>query len=808
MTNFYSKNLMIISFKKHYQSSLKILFLVGILTINMTIQARPPSNLEATQTIKKQSTNTIQKSNDCTPATSYFELNINNIRTRINVGGDKWWDLQNGPKYEVPKLPLGSTQVAVHALFAGSIWIGGIDETGQLKLAAQTYRQTGNDFWAGPLDDNGEVSAEICNQFDRAWEVTSTDIDEYLQKWDAAEGTLAITDIPTSLLQWPGRNNPHFSDFELPTDKNLAPFWDHNADGVYNPTQGDYPVMNEAIERVYPDQMFWWAFNDKGNVHTETGGEAIGIEIGALAFAFATADELNNMTFYKYKVQNLSSQRLDSVYLGHWTDPDLGQYNDDFVGCVPEESLGIVYNGSTVDGEYGENPPMVAIDILEGPKRQIAMDTTTQTPIWERMGMSTFLYYNGDGGSTQGNPSRAEHYYNLLTGHWKRGEPITIGGNGANEGADTTTFMFPDDPKLPLPAWSECSENNTPADRRFVQSMGPFTLMPGGINDMTVNVIWTDEIRDYPCPSFDPIIRISRKVQARFDNQFALKRGPDAPDLTISHFNRGLTIELSNKADSNNAQEDYVEKDPELAAQGFENSSYTFQGYRIYQLADASVSPEEYHDPSRAREVVVVDIIDQITAITNYTYNKTTKEIVKDKAVLGSDSGISHTFEVTKDLFADAGDDALINQQEYYYSAIAYAHNAHTPYNAFNPDPTAQLEPYLESSRNVQVYIGKPNYAIGFEEENELGATSIYPNPFYRSSGGNAQLTNLPKDGIIHLFSAEGREVQTIQYTSQSTLYLQSYLDKMTMTTGMYFIQVSLPESQQTRTFKWYYIAD
>jgi hypothetical protein len=34
------------------------------------------------------------------------------------------------------------------------------------------------------------------------------------------------------------------------------------------------------------DQTIWWVFNDKGNVHTETGGESIGLEIRAQAFAF------------------------------------------------------------------------------------------------------------------------------------------------------------------------------------------------------------------------------------------------------------------------------------------------------------------------------------------------------------------------------------------------------------------------------------------------------------------------------------------------------------------------------------------
>ena len=32
----------------------------------------------------------------CTPSSSYDWLDINNVRTRINSGGDMWWDLPSG----------------------------------------------------------------------------------------------------------------------------------------------------------------------------------------------------------------------------------------------------------------------------------------------------------------------------------------------------------------------------------------------------------------------------------------------------------------------------------------------------------------------------------------------------------------------------------------------------------------------------------------------------------------------------------------------------------------------------------------
>ena len=40
----------------------------------------------------------------CTPSSAFEWLDINNVRTRINAGGDMWWDLPGGTgsKYFIP----------------------------------------------------------------------------------------------------------------------------------------------------------------------------------------------------------------------------------------------------------------------------------------------------------------------------------------------------------------------------------------------------------------------------------------------------------------------------------------------------------------------------------------------------------------------------------------------------------------------------------------------------------------------------------------------------------------------------------
>ena len=83
-----------------------------------------------------------------------------------------WWDLEDA-QYEVPA---GSNK---NSLFAGSIWMGGVDETGNLKVAAMTYRQTGIDFWTGPINQNtGGISNAECNKWDRHFVVKRAEVEE------------------------------------------------------------------------------------------------------------------------------------------------------------------------------------------------------------------------------------------------------------------------------------------------------------------------------------------------------------------------------------------------------------------------------------------------------------------------------------------------------------------------------------------------------------------------------------------------------------------------------------------------------
>src|SRR3954470_9687600 len=158
-----------------FKSKNKLAFVLSLATfVAATTEAVARPNVGVYNNGPQKTAGQLKTTASCKPATGAIDLDINNIRARLMTGGDMWWD--NGTseaRYEVPK---GSRK---NSLFAGSVWIGGYDQQGQLKVAAQTYRQSGNDYWPGPLDDAANIDASTCNEWDRFWKINREDINRF-----------------------------------------------------------------------------------------------------------------------------------------------------------------------------------------------------------------------------------------------------------------------------------------------------------------------------------------------------------------------------------------------------------------------------------------------------------------------------------------------------------------------------------------------------------------------------------------------------------------------------------------------------
>ena len=74
-------------------------------------------------------------------------------------------------------------------------------------------------------------------------------------------------------------------------------------------------------------------------------------------------------------------------------------------------------------------------------------------------------------------------------------------------------------------------------------------------------------------------------AQAAFDVNFELPAPPSAPNVNVTELNGQVILEWSNTPQSNNYLESYREEDPFAPD---DNPDYEFEGYKVYQFADAA----------------------------------------------------------------------------------------------------------------------------------------------------------------------------------------------------------------------------
>ena len=223
--------------KLRYAGALTILSVLGIATQvgarENIVNSHRTSELKATAT-------------GCLPAKAELDMDINNIRAHYMTGGDMWWNRGIGvAAYEIPINSGKSSQ------FAASCWIGGYDAQGQLKVAGQTYRQSGNDYWPGALDNNGKIDQDHCSGWDKFWKVDKSTINSFIQLFKS--GVTPSGSLYQSINEWPAVGNGNVmaangtSRLTLDGTHTYAPFVDLNGDGQYEPEKSYQRLVQSCL---------------------------------------------------------------------------------------------------------------------------------------------------------------------------------------------------------------------------------------------------------------------------------------------------------------------------------------------------------------------------------------------------------------------------------------------------------------------------------------------------------------------------------------------------------------------------------
>ncbi|HEY4797590.1 MAG TPA: hypothetical protein VII99_00790, partial [Bacteroidia bacterium] len=347
-------------------------------------------------------------------------------------------------------------------------------------------------------------------------------------------------------------------------------------------------------------------------------------------------------------------------------------------------------------------------------------------------------------------------------------------------------------PAAPQANWDEVSAGDTPGDRRFVESAGPFRMLPGAVNVVTAGVVWARTTSGGPSASVGLMKLADDKAQKLFDNCFQVLNGPDAPDLTIQELDKKLIIYLSNKPTSNNYQETYSEYDPTISLADKNGNAlkcidtlYHFEGYKVFQLKDGTVSSADLNDASKARMIAQCDVKNGISTIVNYIFDQSIGASVPTPEVAGADNGIFHSFEVKTDVFAN-GDPMLVNHKTYYFMAVAYGYNQFKPYkqdvapdssdnvcplsSSVKPAFDGQKKPYKQGRRNIMSYSAIPHisspYTGGTDMQSVYGTQPSITRIEGNGNGGN--MLDFTSSTIDAICSSPDSRAKTLTYVAGS----------------------------------------
>ena len=413
---------------------------------------------------------------NCQGSFTEYYLNSNNIRASFFARGNKFTSVSE-PSFLFPFPQEGR----VSSIFASSPWMAGLDAAGNLRSSSETYPNTNEaSFSVGPLTSIGTLYPDsVCMHFDRVWSVFAEDIIRHKQDFEA---DFVLDDTISSIFSWPGRGNPFskvFNGFTLPETGyiGLAPFRDYNSNGIYEPDQGDYPVLcTTCTSDYFPDQMMWMVFNDVLLSDSVTGQRPMRVEFHLMAFAFHCQDNemLNNTIFNRYKIISRAVTPIDSVFFGMWTDYDLGCSADDFVGSDSLRSTEFVYNADPVDGDVGNGCSTGADTYSFGVP-------PVQSMTYLDMPMHSFIRYDNAG------VYDPFERYQLLNGRWPDGSSMRPAGDGYDEdtGLSPTKFLFHGNPTDPG-SWAANNAIGIGSEIKTVSSISLGRFNPGTRLDVTL----------------------------------------------------------------------------------------------------------------------------------------------------------------------------------------------------------------------------------------------------------------------------------------------------------------------------------
>ena len=528
-------------------------------------------------------------------------MDANNIDMVVTNHGSFAYDLTTGNAGFI--YPKGSTKTAV---FAAGPWIGA-KVGGQVRIAVGEYSQ---EYVPGPM----------------------------------AGGTFQT-------------DSPRFKNYKIARGNTTS------ADYLNWPVDQGAPVDSTGAPALLGDVMIWSVYNDADpTAHINRAGSTVplGVEIQQSTFAYNRSGALGNIIFVRYKLINKGGNQLDSMYVSAWSDPDLGGFTDDLVGCDTLRSLGYVYNATNTDAQYGASTPAVGYDFFRGPI------VPSGTPgVNDTLGMTSFnKYINGT------DPGSSGQTYNYMQGLHADGTAVHVFDDTLQA---ITKFQVSGDPVAGT-GWLDTS----PADRRLQLSTGPFSMAPGDSQEVTIAIIvgqGTDRLS-----SITDMKNKDDQAQIVFDLNFDIPAPPPPPIVYTQELNRKVRLLWDNAAVGTHSANAILGQD------------FVFEGYRVWQLPSKGGF-------SNAKVIATFDTANGYDNLYSDLFNPQAGGVERLRVVQGPNEGLKFQLDVATDAFRGG---PLVNNKTYYFAVTAYSLDTLNvaPY-IIGVNQVGEVTEVLESALNV-----------------------------------------------------------------------------------------------------------